>query len=238
MQLAWLETDEAFPPTTEALDEPNGLLAAGADLSVSRLVYAYSLGIFPWFSEGEPILWWTPSPRCVFKQKSFYASKSLKKLARKQRYQVKVNQNFKEVIEYCSRANPKALITDSDGVWITQEMKEAYYQLHLAGFAHSIEVYRDNILCGGLYGVCIGKIFFGESMFSIEANTSKLALYHLHNYLFAQNFSLIDCQISNPHLTSLGAEEIVKSEFEHLLSENLKLGLIPHRFPDNLMITE
>ncbi len=229
MHLPWLEDDDlSFPTTNEALTTPNGLLAAGGDLSPERLVRAYAQGIFPWFSDGDPILWWSPSPRCVIFPNAFHASKSLKKLSRKQIYTIRSNANFSEVVDYCSAERES-----QDGTWITEEMKEAYTQLHTQGFAHSIEVYREETLVGGLYGIGIGKVFYGESMFSLEPNASKLAIYYLASHLSTLEFEVIDCQVTSNHLLSLGAVEIDRDEFETILCDNLKTsGIAPFLLPD------
>ena len=218
MYIDWLDIDSLeFPPTSEALTEPNGLLAAGGDLSVNRLIRAYAQGIFPWFSEDEPIMWWSPSPRCVIFPDSFHASKSLRKLSRKSAFDIRFNTSFPQVIEECSEER-----ADQNGTWITEQMKSAYIELHQQGFAHSIEVFKDENLVGGLYGVGIGGVFYGESMFSRMANTSKLALYALSELMKQNNLLLIDCQATNDHLLSLGAEEIDREHFENILKENLK----------------
>jgi leucyl/phenylalanyl-tRNA--protein transferase len=220
MHIPWLEEEDLyFPPTTEALDSPNGLLAAGGDLSSSRLIRAYAQGIFPWFSEEEPIMWWSPSPRCVIFPERFYASKSLKKLARKNTFNVTYNQHFPNVIEECSKER-----ADQNGTWITEEMKEAYIELHHQGFAHSVEVMQGDMLVGGLYGVAIGSVFYGESMFSRQPNTSKLALYALSQWMLDNQGLLIDCQVTSDHLLTLGAEELDRVSFEEILKENLTLN--------------
>jgi leucyl/phenylalanyl-tRNA--protein transferase len=219
MYITWLEDDCLdFPDTASALESPNGLLAVGGDLTPERLISAYSQGIFPWFSDDEPIMWWTPNPRCILFPEKFHASKSLKKLARKSKYLVRCNTAFEQVMEECSKER-----ADQGGTWITDDMKEAYQTLHEQGYAHSIEVYKESNLVGGLYGVAIGGVFFGESMFSLEANTSKLALYALSNFMNSQGLLLIDCQVTSDHLLSLGAEEIDRKSFEKRLSENLNV---------------
>ncbi|GAA3934490.1 leucyl/phenylalanyl-tRNA--protein transferase [Litoribacillus peritrichatus] len=235
MHLPWLEEDDyLFPPTEEALTTPNGLLAAGGDLSPERLIRAYAQGIFPWFSEDEPVLWWTPDPRCILNPNEFHASKSLRKLSRKNTYQVRCNVNFPEVIEHCSKER-----ATQDGTWITEDMKEAYHNLHHLGFAHSVEVYREDNLVGGLYGIGIGKVFYGESMFSLEANASKLALYHLSNHFVTNKYKLIDCQVTSEHLLSLGAKEISREAFESILCANLNsTGLTPLELPPRLTLSE
>lgn len=197
-----------FPDPTLALLDPNGLLAFGGDLTVARLLLAYSNGIFPWFSQGEPILWWSPDPRGILELDEFICSKSLAKLARSKRYQVTLNTDFDAVIRHCA-----SVPRDINGTWITEQMIQAYMAMHRAGHAHSVEVWDKQELVGGLYGVSIGKIFCGESMFHLRNNTSKLAFFHLVHYLKEMAFELIDCQLQNPHLASLGVKEIPRSQF-------------------------
>jgi len=201
--LPYLDTNSPFPPVGTALDDPNGLLAAGADLSKARLINAYSQGIFPWYSEGEPLLWWSPNPRTVFSFDSYNPSKSLCRFVKHTDLRVTLNQDFEQVIELCSEPRQ-----DSHGIWITDEMKQAYIDFHNAGFAHSVEVWQNETMVGGIYGVSIGKLFCGESMFSRVSNGSKLALASLIGYLKTNDFQLLDCQIENPHLMSLGAINI------------------------------
>lgn len=206
--LPYLDTKSAFPPVSEALDEPCGLLAAGADLSVNRLLDAYSSGIFPWFSEGEPILWWSPNPRTVFLVDQYKPSKSLRRFMRQTPLTITLNNDFEQVIHAC--AAPRK---DHSGTWITDEIKQAYLKLHQLGHAHSLEVWQDNNLVGGIYGVSIGKLFCGESMFSNISNGSKVALTCLIGYLKPEGFPIIDCQVENPHLLSLGAVSIEREDY-------------------------
>lgn len=220
--LHYIENNAPFPSVDTALDEPNGLLAFGADLSPSRLFSAYSQGIFPWFSDDEPLLWWSPNPRAIIELDDFVASKSLLKLARKRRYRVTLNQSFEKVIDACSsipRKNP-----NNDGVsnetWITEEMVQAYCHLHGLGIAHSVEVWDNETLVGGLYGVGIGKVFCGESMFHTQSNTSKLAMYALVKHMQSHNMAFIDCQLPTDHLCSLGAKAITRDLFIDKLYEN------------------
>jgi len=201
--LPYLDTNSPFPPVGTALTDPNGLLAAGADLSQARLLTAYSQGIFPWYSDGEPILWWSPNPRTVFSFDCYKPSKSLCRFVKHTDFKVTLNHDFEQVIELC--AEPRQ---DSHGTWITDEMKQAYIEFHNAGFAHSVEVWQNETMVGGIYGVSIGKLFCGESMFSRVSNGSKLALSSLIGYLKTNDFQLLDCQIENPHLMSLGAINI------------------------------
>ena len=205
-----------FPPADHALKEPDGLLAMGGDLNPEWLTAAYSKGIFPWFnSDEEEILWWCPSERAVIRPGNMRISKSLKKLIRKERFCVSFDRSFDEVINNCSIRNDEL-----EDTWITERMKKAYKELHTAGLAHSIEVRLDNVLVGGLYGVSLGTMFFGESMFSRVSNASKIALYHLEKKLLEWQFSLIDCQIMNPHLDSLGAINIPRRQFIDMVDSN------------------
>ena len=215
LPIYWLDDDPAlFPHPDQALSDPNGLLAAGGDLSAERLLNAYSLGIFPWFNEGEPILWWSPSPRCVIKPSEFKPSKSLAKLIRKDKYTVTFDQEFENVMVNCAQAR-------SEGTWISEDMIEAYCQLNLKGYAHSVECRLNGELVGGLYGIALGGVFFGESMYSSQSNTSKVAFAFLCSRLSQWGFTLIDCQVHSDHLESLGAYEISKQAFH----DQLKSGL-------------
>ena len=213
----WLdEKSLAFPPTCLAMIEPNGLLAVGGDLSPERLLTAYSMGIFPWFNEEDPILWWSPSPRMVFIPGQVHQSKSLKKQLNKQHYHVTLDQSFDDVIGYCSN-----LRVDKEGTWISDDIQTAYKKIHALGFAHSIETRNTKgKLIGGLYGLSLGGIFFGESMFSLEPNASKIAIYVLSEWLAARDFRLIDCQVENPHLVSLGGKNIQREQFNALIKEH------------------
>ncbi|WP_087016194.1 leucyl/phenylalanyl-tRNA--protein transferase [Thaumasiovibrio subtropicus] len=196
-----------FPSPYEALEEPNGLLAYGGDLSQSRLLEAYRHGIFPWYSIGEPILWWSPAPRAIFIPEQLTPSKSTRKYQRKHQYQVTLNHAFDEVIDLCASTR------GPEQTWITLEMRQAYKQLHKAGTAHSVEVWSDNQLIGGLYGLSIGRIFCGESMFSLKSNASKIALWYFCHHFERHNGKLIDCQVMNDHLSSLGAVEMPRQPF-------------------------
>lgn len=218
ISLPYLETDSPFPPVETALDEPNGLLAYGADLSPGRLLTAYSSGIFPWFSEGEPILWWSPSPRALIYLDHFHTSNSLRKLIRQQRYTVTLNHDFYRVIQQC--ANIPRIQYGQTSTWITQEMIAAYQQLHQLGLAHSVEVWEADKLVGGLYGVAVGKVFCGESMFHTQPNTSKLALAHLVSHMKTFDLAFIDCQMPTDHLCSLGAVAIDREIFIRQLQVN------------------
>ncbi len=216
MPLPWLDTDSSFPDINLALSDPNGLLAAGDSLSANRLLQAYSRGIFPWYEEGQPILWWSPDPRMVLLPDDLHISKSLQKTLKKSSYRLSMDTVFSEVISCC--AEPRG---NDTGSWITSEMQIAYSELHEAGFAHSVEVWSGNDLVGGLYGIALGQVFFGESMFSFESNTSKVALVNLVKQLQRWNYKLIDCQVSSKHLESLGATEISRNDFEQKLRQLL-----------------
>ena len=207
--IPWLENIERFPPLELALREPNGLLCAGGDLTPQRLVMAYLKGIFPWYSPGEPILWWSPDPRMVLFPAEFKLSRSLRKTLRKANYRVRLDTRFKAIIEACARTSRK----DQAGTWITPEIQAAYVKLHELGYAHSVETWLDDRLVGGLYGIAIGKMFYGESMFAHATDASKIALAHLVRFLADNGFGLIDCQMNTAHLASLGAREIPRSEF-------------------------
>ena len=207
--IPWLESVDAFPPLEQALIEPNGLLCAGGDLSAQRLLLAYRQGIFPWYSVGEPILWWSPDPRMVLVPSEFKISRSLQRTLRAGTYQIRLDSNFPAVMRFCAQTPRNGQI----GTWITAEIQEAYGKLHKLGFAHSVETWMNGKLVGGLYGLAIGKMFYGESMFSHATDASKLALAHLTRFLTEQGFGLIDCQMNTPHLASLGAREIPRSEF-------------------------
>jgi leucyl/phenylalanyl-tRNA--protein transferase len=229
--IPWLEGDEPFPPVGRALGEPNGLLAAGADLSVPRLLDAYRRGIFPWYSEGQPVLWWSPHPRMVLVPSEMKVSRSLRKRLRRRDWTVCTDMAFGEVVAAC--AEPRA---HQPGTWITDEMAAAYAALHHAGHAHCVEVRMGERLAGGLYGVAIGKMFYGESMFSREPDASKIALAHLARQLERWEFGLIDCQMSTPHLASLGAREIPRADFLRAVSElvNYPTTLKRWRLDDDL----
>ncbi len=203
-----LDNDLWFPDPQTA--HASGLLAVGGDLSPQRLLMAYSLGIFPWYNPGEPILWWSPDPRCVLYPDRFHISRSLRRTLRRHPYRLSINENFAAVIYWCRRLR---LDADGRGTWITREMKEAYLRLHQLGFAHSVECWDGEELVGGLYGVCIGRCFFGESMFSRRSNASKIVLAHLMKHLQRNKMTLLDCQQTTQHLLSLGAVEIPRSRF-------------------------
>lgn len=217
MTLPWLE-HPVFPATHQALVEPNGLLAAGGELTVEWLLAAYRRGIFPWFNEGDPILWWSPSPRLVFYPDQVHISRSLRKVLKKGGFRVSINRDFAGVITHCAELKRKPYQEEAE-TWITAEINQAYIDLHRAGYAHSVEVWREEELVGGLYGVALGKVFFGESMFSKMTNGSKIAISYLAEWLKQWHYRLIDCQVSNAHLLSLGAVEISRPAFEGLLKD-------------------
>lgn len=204
-----------FPNVNQSRSD--GLLAIGGDLSPRRLILAYKSGIFPWYDDNQPILWWSPDPRMVLFPKAMKVSKSLKKAIKNEEFQVTFNQAFTEVMRNCSKVKRK----DQAGTWITQDMIDAYLELHRMGYAFSVEVWKDEKLVGGLYGINLkkNKIFCGESMFSLESNASKVGLYHLVQYLEEENYKLIDCQMYTPHLESLGATEIPREEFLAILND-------------------
>lgn len=212
MQLHHLTKHTAFPDPNTALDDPNGLLAIGGDLSPERLIEAYHNGIFPWYNPGEPILWWSPDPRAVIYLDDLHVSRSLKKFIRRQPYRLTLNYSFASVIHECA-------ITRSEETWIGPEIRAAYIQLHHQGIAHSVEVWLKDELIGGLYGIAQGKIFCGESMFSKRDNASKCALVALCQHLIAYDFVLIDSQIINSHTASMGAIEIPRIEYLNLLKK-------------------
>jgi len=229
-RVIWLsESDppDAFPPVDSALREPDGLLAAGGDLSAERLVTAYRQGIFPWYDEGQPLLWWSPDPRCVFRPGDFRLSRRLRKTLRGSALEVKFNTAFSEVIRAC--AGPRRF---QPGTWITPEMLTAYERLHAKGWAHSIEVWDADELIGGLYGMAIGRAFFGESMFSAESNASKVALLVLDRMLTDGTFGVVDCQVQSGHLLSLGAATIPRARFAALLDDLCEPAQAFDNWPD------
>ena len=220
--IPWLEADSDFPPLERAMRRPNGLLAAGADLSPERLLRAYRLGIFPWYSEGEPILWWSPDPRMVLFPSELKITRSLSKTLRKNNYEVRADTAFAQVIEACSAPRP-----GQSGTWITGEMQAAYVRLHGLGVAHSVETWRDGELIGGLYGIGLGRMFYGESMFSRASDASKIALVHLVHGLERWRFGMIDCQMNTPLLASFGAREVKRVEFARRMAELVNYADVP-----------
>ena len=209
--------NESFDFPDPALASPEGLLAIGGDLKPQRLLKAYTLGIFPWYSEGEPILWWSPDPRFVLYPDQVKISKSMRPLLNGDKFRVSFDQAFTEVMQACSNANR----IGQDGTWITSDMIEAYTTLHRLGYAHSVETWENDQLVGGLYGISIGAFFFGESMFTKKSNASKFALIHLADRLKKKKFVCIDCQQETDHLATLGAKPIKRSDFFRMLSHNV-----------------
>lgn len=216
MEIKILGINDPFPPIYEA--DSDGLLAIGADLSPNRLIRAYKLGIFPWFSEYDPILWYSPDPRFVLFPKDLIIRKSMRTYFNSDKLRVSYDYNFNEVIRMCASINRRGQI----GTWITEDMISAYNKLHELGYAHSVEVWKENKIVGGLYGISIGKIFFGESMFTLIPNASKFGFISLVQKLEDENYYLVDCQQKTKHLVSLGAMGISRSEFKMYLDLNAK----------------
>jgi leucyl/phenylalanyl-tRNA--protein transferase len=215
--LYWISRDrrvDAFPPASDALTEPNGLLAAGGDLAPERLLAAYRQGIFPWYQEGQPILWWSPDPRAVMWPEGLKVSRSLRRSLRNRRFEFLIDTEFAAVVAACSEPRDYG-----SGTWITAEMAEAYVRLHHLGWAHSFETWADGELVGGLYGVAIGAVFFGESMFTRVTDASKVALVHAVEFLRARGTRLIDCQVASAHTRSLGAVDMPRAEFLSLIAQ-------------------
>ena len=216
--IVWLserDSPDAFPPVDRALREPDGLLAAGGDLSPARLIAAYQRGIFPWYSHGQPILWWCPDPRAVLFPQDFNTSRSLTKTIRNKGFETRLDTSFDSVINKCGSAEIRP-----GGTWLSPEMQAAYESMHSLGYAHSVETWYQGRLVGGLYGVAIGRVFFGESMFSLERDASKVALRRLCDELVARDFHMIDCQMATPHLLTLGAQLIPRAQFISQLTEH------------------
>lgn len=209
-----------FPEISKALTEPDGLLAIGGDLIPSRLIDAYSRGIFPWNNDDQPVLWWSPDPRWIIFPQNIKVSKSMKKILRQKKFSVTFNHDFAAVMNAC--AVPRR---DSEGTWITREISESFKQLHRLGYAHSVECWQDGELVGGLYGMAMGKVFFGESMFSRVSNASKVALVQLARVLTVCNFKLIDCQVHTRHLESMGAIPLSRDEFVSILRKHCQPGV-------------
>lgn len=208
---------DRFPPVSRALVDPNGLLAAGGGLGVDRLVDAYARGIFPWFSEGDPVLWWCPDPRMVLETGAVHVSRSLKRRLKKRDYVVTLDRAFRQVLQEC--AAPR---DHEKGTWLVPAMIRAYERLHRAGLAHSVEVWMDDQLAGGLYGVALGRMFYGESMFSRQTDGSKIAIAYLCTQLQRWGFPIIDCQMRTSHLATLGAREMPRREFVALVGRLVK----------------
>lgn len=221
-----------FPAVGKALTDPDGLLAVGGDLSVPRLRLAYESGIFPWFSGSEPILWWSPSVRAIFAPDTLQLNRTLRKLLHKHQLTFSVNCRFQEVVQHCATLPRRG----QSGTWILPQMQQAYLQLHHAGIAHSIEVWRQQQLVGGLYGITVGQLFCGESMFNLEPNTAKFALIMLQQHLSQYSAGWIDCQLPNPFLMQLGAQKINREDYI-LLLEQLKIRTVPANVWQPKMLT-
>lgn len=233
MPISYLQSDSCvFPPVSQALKEPDGLLAIGGDLSPERLLMAYRNGIFPWFNQEDPILWWSPDPRAVLFPDRLHISRSMKRFLRHLPYRITLNHAFAAVIQHCAIAR--------DETWITPDIQRAYIHMHMQGYAHSVEVWLENELVGGLYGIGMGQIFCGESMFSLYPNASKCALIAFCHYFTAHGGKLLDCQVLNSHTQSLGAENIPRESFIALLTRFQSIPLsasYEHRTLDSYAIS-
>ena len=228
-RLRWIdpaEPESGFPDVALAMREPNGLLAAGGDLSPERLLAAYRAGIFPWYDAGQPILWWSPDPRCILEPGEFHVARRLARQLRTTRLEVSFDQAFADVVEAC--AGPRR---SQQGTWITPEMKMAYRTLHDMGWAHSVEVWDGGQLVGGIYGVCIDRAFFGESMFSALPNTSKMALFALTRHMISEGLEVLDCQLVSPHLLTLGAILVPRTQFIERIERACAGPAQPERWP-------
>ncbi len=227
--ITWISSDDppdAFPQIDSAFDVPDGLLAAGGDLSPERLLYAYRHGIFPWYDDGQPILWWSPDPRCVLRPHEFHVSRRLRRSLAGSKFQVSFNQAFGDVIGACAEDR-----IGQQGTWITDDMMDAYEYLHEQGWVHSIEIWHEGRLVGGLYGLAIGRAFFGESMFSHESNASKAAMLILCQQMVENDFEILDCQVESPHLVSLGATLMPRNKFAAILKRACKSSSRFHDWP-------
>lgn len=214
-RIVWLspsDPPEAFPDVAEALTDPDGLLAAGGDLDPKRILVAYRKGIFPWYDDGQPILWWSPDPRCILRPADLHLSRRLRQQIRNSDAELRFNQAFADVIRACAGERKS-----QQGTWITDDIMAAFERLHADGWAHSVEIWEDGQLVGGVYGLCIGRVFFGESMFSARPNTSKMALFGLTRHMHAEGLELLDCQVVSQHLVTLGASTIDRAEFTEIL---------------------
>lgn len=229
--ITWLTDNDEFPPIQQALTEPNGLLAASDRISSSRLLTAYRRGIFPWYSDQQPVLWWSPDPRMVLFPDEFRMPRSLAKRLRRRDYEIRLDSAFAEVMRECSKPR-----SEDAGTWITEEMIAAYCELHRLGYAHSVETWIDGKLAGGLYGVSLGRAFYGESMFARVSDASKIAFAHLVRQLSRWQFGLIDCQMNTAHLARFGAREITRAEFSLKLTElvNYPITASAWQFEDGL----
>ncbi len=228
--IPWLDGAPDFPPLQQALAQPNGLLAAGGGLDPPWLLAAYRQGIFPWFNPGEPILWWSPDPRLVLLPDELRISRSLRKTLRRRHFDIRVDSAFSAVIEACAAPRAPGL-----GTWISAEMRDAYQAMHELGYAHSVETWRDDRLVGGLYGMALGRVFFGESMFSIDSDASKVALVHLVRFLRTRGYVMIDCQMKTAHLMSMGAREIARQQFREVLDQHVCTLQPVHQWPAESM---
>lgn len=228
--IPWLDEAHrpAFPPTSRATRRPNGLLAAGGALTPDWLLAAYRRGIFPWFSDGEPILWWSPDPRMVVFPDQVRITRSLRKTLRNSAYEVRLDHDFAAVIKAC--AEPRE---PGGGTWITPAIQAAYLRMHELGYAHCVETWIDGELAGGLYGIAIGRAFYGESMFSRRTDTSKIAFAHLTRFLLQHDFRVLDCQMTTQHLSSLGGREIPREAFARMLAELTREDRPPARWPQD-----
>lgn len=230
--LPWLNTVQDLPPVTQALSEPPGLLAVGGSLSAEWLIAAYSKGVFPWFNSDQPILWWSPDPRMVLFPDELRISHSLKQVLRKRQYEIRFDTAFEQVMEGCSQ--PRA---GQAGTWISPQMISAYTELHRIGVAHSVETWINGELAGGLYGVALGRVFYGESMFTRVSDASKIAFVHLVRQLQRWQFRVIDCQMNTAHLARFGAKEIARDDFIQLLAEGVPMPAValPWQLEDDLV---
>lgn len=236
-RIVWLspsDAPEAFPNVADALTDPDGLLAAGGDLDSARILFAYRKGIFPWYDDGQPILWWSPDPRCILRPADLHLSRRLRQQIRNSGAELRFNQAFPDVIRACAGERKS-----QQGTWITGDMMAAFEQLHGDGWAHSIEVWEDKQLVGGIYGLCIGRVFFGESMFSARPNTSKMALLGLTLHMQAEGLELLDCQVVSQHLMTLGATTIDRAEFTKILDRACDPASRHERWPqDSLPVAD
>ncbi|MCE1185782.1 leucyl/phenylalanyl-tRNA--protein transferase [Zoogloea sp.] len=224
--IPWLGLTPRFPSPAQALTDPNGLLAVGGALTPPWLLAAYRQGIFPWFSPGDPILWWSPDPRMVVFPAETRITRSLRKTLRNGHYEVRLDSAFPAVIRHCA-----ALREQREGTWITSDIEAAYIRMHALGYAHSVETWMDGELVGGLYGMALGRVFYGESMFALRTDASKIAFAHLTRFLEQREFRVLDCQMTTAHLASLGGREIPRADFLRLLEQHCTEGPPPARWP-------
>jgi leucyl/phenylalanyl-tRNA---protein transferase len=222
--IGWLNPGDPFPPAETALEDPNGLLCAGLELTPQLVLAAYERGIFPWYSEGQPVLWWSPNPRMVLRPQDFRLHRSLRKTLRHARYEIRVDTNFEAVMRACAEPRP-----EQGGTWISRAIISTYSALHEAGYAHSVETWMDGELAGGLYGIALGRVFFGESMFLRRTDASKIAFAHLILQLRRWGFDLVDCQQETEHLASLGAAPVSRRVFLQKLAQLIHSNAVPSR---------